>query len=96
VDTLNVCIKNVSPTNEEATKGFTSTKKDLEKLFKEFEIVEFQPKIGDEFDMKKHDAVYEAKIEGAKAGTVGGVITSGWIRNDVLLRPAQVGVVPKS
>eukprot|EP01121_Diplochlamys_sp_Union-15-3_P014114 TRINITY_DN4468_c0_g1_i3.p1 TRINITY_DN4468_c0_g1~~TRINITY_DN4468_c0_g1_i3.p1 ORF type:complete len:255 (-),score=47.73 TRINITY_DN4468_c0_g1_i3:99-863(-) len=96
VDTVNVCLNNASKDNTEAINGFTAVKKDIEKVFREFNVVEFEPKIGDQFDMHKHDAIFHSELEGAKPGTVSVVVKSGWIRNDKVLRAAQVGVVPNN
>jgi molecular chaperone GrpE len=100
VDTMNLVIQN-TPTNNETIKpileGMVATRKDFMKAFKEWDVEEFEPKITEKFDPNKHYAIFEMPQRVDQTpGTIGLVIKNGWIRKDILLRPAHVGVIAKS
>lgn len=73
-------------------EGIELTRRDLLNAFEKHRIVKIEPKIGDRFDPKLHQAMFEAPVPGTKAGDVIQLMGSGFMIGDRLLRPAQVGV----
>lgn len=51
--------------------------------------------IGDVFDPKIHDALFNMPSEKIEANRVGQVVSCGYYLNNRVLRPAKVGVVQK-
>ena len=74
--------------------GVKLTEDGLVKAFASNGLVRFG-KAGELFDPNKHEALYEYPDPTKKAGTVGQVMKSGFMLNDRVLRPAEVGVVKK-
>ena len=50
------------------------------------------PEIGERFDPKLHEAMFEAPVPGTTSGEIIQVSAEGFMLHDRLLRPAQVGV----
>jgi molecular chaperone GrpE len=73
-------------------EGIELTRRDLLSAFERHKIVQIEPKPGDRFDPKLHQAMFEAPVPGTKAGDVIQVMGVGFTIGDRLLRPAQVGV----
>lgn len=73
-------------------EGIELTRRDLLNAFEKHRILKIEPKIGDRFDPKLHQAMFEAPVPGTKAGDVIQLMGSGFMIGDRLLRPAQVGV----
>lgn len=73
-------------------EGIELTKKELLSAFEKHKITPIAPEIGDKFDPKLHQAMFEAPLPGSEPGTVIQVMTEGFLISDRLLRPAQVGV----
>jgi molecular chaperone GrpE len=73
-------------------EGIELTQRDLLSAFEKHKILKVEPKPGDRFDPKLHQAMFEAPIPGTKAGEIIQVMSVGFTIGDRLLRPAQVGV----
>ncbi|MXU64703.1 nucleotide exchange factor GrpE [Rhodobacteraceae bacterium KN286] len=73
-------------------EGIELTQRELLSVFAKHKIDRVAPELGDKFDPKKHQAMFEAPVPGTKAGEIIQVMTTGFIIGDRLLRPAQVGV----
>ncbi len=73
-------------------EGIELTRRDLVSAFEKHRIRELRPEIGDRFDPKLHQAMFEAPAPDTKAGDIIQVMNSGFTIGDRLLRPAQVGV----
>ena len=73
-------------------EGIELTKKELLNAFEKHKITRIAPEIGEKFDPKMHQAMFEAPLPGSEPGTVIQVMTEGFMISDRLLRPAQVGV----
>jgi molecular chaperone GrpE len=73
-------------------EGIELTQRDLVAAFSRHKIKAVKPEIGDRFDPKLHQAMFEAPIPNTDAGAIIQVLTTGFIIGDRLLRPAQVGV----
>jgi molecular chaperone GrpE len=73
-------------------EGIELTRRDLVSAFERHKIVKIEPKPGDRFDPKLHQAMFEAPVPGTKAGDIIQVMGVGFTIGDRLLRPAQVGV----
>jgi molecular chaperone GrpE len=73
-------------------EGIELTQRDLLNAFERHKILKVEPKPGDRFDPKLHQAMFEAPIPGTKAGDIIQVMGVGFTIGDRLLRPAQVGV----
>jgi len=73
-------------------EGVELTMRELINVFKKHGIDTITPQVGDKFDPKMHEAMFEAPLPGTKAGEIIQVSTNGFMLYDRLLRPAQVGV----
>ncbi len=73
-------------------EGIELTMRELLNVFKKHGIVVVTPEVGDRFDPKVHEAMFEAPLPGTKAGDIIQVAAEGFMLHDRLLRPAQVGV----
>ena len=73
-------------------EGIELTQKELLSVFEKHRIKKIEPEFGEKFDPQMHQAMFEAPVPGAPAGTVIQVMNVGFMIADRLLRPAQVGV----
>jgi molecular chaperone GrpE len=73
-------------------EGIELTMRELLSVFKKHGIIQIAPQVGEVFDPKVHQAMFEAPVQGTKAGEIIQVATEGFMLHDRLLRPAQVGV----
>ncbi|RED18347.1 nucleotide exchange factor GrpE [Pontivivens insulae] len=73
-------------------EGVELTQRELLNAFEKHKITRVNPEMGEKFDAKLHQAMFEAPLPGTTAGTVIQVMTEGFMIGDRLLRPAQVGV----
>lgn len=74
------------------TEGIELTLRELLSVFEKHKIVKVAPEIGDKFDPKMHQAMFEAPVPNTTKGTVIQVMATGFAIGDRLLRAAQVGV----
>ncbi len=75
-------------------EGISMTESQLHKSFGANKLAAFGAP-GDLFDPNKHDAMFEYEDETKEAGTVGQVMKRGYVLNDRVIRPAQVGTIKK-
>ncbi len=73
-------------------EGLELTLRELLSVFEKHKIVKVDPKIGDRFDPKFHQAMFEAPVPNTQKGTIIQVMAPGFAIGDRLLRAAQVGV----
>lgn len=73
-------------------EGIELTMRELLNVFAKHGIRIISPEIGDRFDPKQHEAMFEAPLPGTKAGEIIQVSAEGFMLHDRILRPAQVGV----
>lgn len=73
-------------------EGIELTQRDLLSAFGKHKIHEVKPAVGERFDPKLHQAVFEAPVPNTKAGDIIQVMSVGFTIGERLLRPAQVGV----
>lgn len=73
-------------------EGIELTQRDLLSAFEKHRIVGIEPRAGERFDPKLHQAMFEAPVPNTKAGDIIQVMGTGFMIGDRLLRPAQVGV----
>lgn len=101
-DNLRRALDHVTEEQHEAAKAFFDgvelTMKELVSVLGRHGVEQVSPQIGDAFDPKMHQAMFEAPVPGTKAGDIIQVMTEGFMLHERLLRPAQVGVssTPKS
>lgn len=72
--------------------GVNLTNTSLKNTLKKFDIEEYQP-LGEKFDPRLHEALFNLEDSARAAGTVGVVLSSGYRIKDRVLRVAKVGVV---
>jgi molecular chaperone GrpE len=72
--------------------GVELTLRELTNVLTKHAVTPISPEIGAMFDPQLHQAMFEAPIQGTKAGQIIQVMTEGFMLHDRLLRPAQVGV----
>jgi molecular chaperone GrpE len=77
-------------------EGLELTQRELLSVFLRHKIDQIEPKEGDKFDPKYHQAMFEAPISGTEKGTIIQVMTKGFKIGDRLLRASQVGVSSNS
>jgi molecular chaperone GrpE len=73
-------------------EGVELTMRELVNVFGRHGIQPIIPQVGDKFDPKQHEAMFEAPLPGTQVGNIIQVSTEGFMLHDRLLRPAQVGV----
>ena len=73
-------------------EGVELTMRELLNVFSKHGVTLISPEVGDKFDPKLHQAMFEAPVPGTKAGEIIDVAAEGFQLHDRLLRPAQVGV----
>ena len=73
-------------------EGVELTLRELSNVMAKHGMTTITPAIGDQFDPQLHQAMFEAPLQGTKAGQIIQVMTEGFLLHDRLLRPAQVGV----
>ncbi|CAI5745175.1 unnamed protein product [Peronospora destructor] len=73
-------------------EGVVMTENQLQKVFREFKINQVGA-VGDKFDPNVHDALFEYEDVSKEAGSIGQLMKAGYLLNDRVIRPAQVGVV---
>ena len=73
-------------------EGIELTMRELLNVFEKHGIVRISPQVGDRFDPKEHQSMFEAPLPDTKAGDIIQVSAEGFFLHDRLLRPAQVGV----
>ncbi|MEC9431830.1 MAG: nucleotide exchange factor GrpE [Pseudomonadota bacterium] len=73
-------------------EGVELTQRELLSAFAKHKIEAVVPEMGEKFDAKLHQAMFEAPVEGAAPGTVIQVMACGFTISGRLLRPAMVGV----
>ena len=73
-------------------EGVELTMRELVNVFGKHGIRPITPAVGDRFDPKEHEAMFEAPLPNTQAGSIIQVSTEGFMMHDRLLRPAQVGV----
>jgi molecular chaperone GrpE len=78
--------------NSALLEGVELTMRALISTFKKHGIDPIVPEVGDRFDPKQHEAMFEAPVPGTKAGDIIQVAAEGFMLHDRLLRAAQVGV----
>ena len=73
-------------------EGVELTMRELINVFRKHGIEQISPDVGDRFDPKYHQAMFEAPLPGTTEGEIIQVSAEGFMLHDRLLRPAQVGV----
>ncbi|DBA00986.1 TPA: hypothetical protein N0F65_006247 [Lagenidium giganteum] len=73
-------------------EGVVMTDGQLQKVFREFNINPVG-EIGDKFDPNVHDALFEYEDKEKTPGSIGQLLKIGYVLNNRVIRPAQVGVV---
>ena len=73
-------------------EGLELTQRELLSVFARHRVVAVSPEIGDKFDAKLHQAMFEAPVPNTQKGTIIQVMAPGFTIGDRLLRAAQVGV----
>ncbi len=95
-DNLNRALSSVDDIQRDAAsaliEGVELTLKELVAAFSRNGIVPVAPEIGDRFDPKRHEAMFNAPHPDVPAGNIMTVIETGFSIGDRLLRAAQVGV----
>ena len=77
-------------------EGLELTQRELLSVFLKHKIDQIEPREGEKFDPKHHQAMFEAPIAGTEKGTIIQVMTKGFKVGDRLLRASQVGVSSNS
>lgn len=89
---LDIMTDDLRKTEPGLAEGIELTQKDLLAVFQKHKIVAIAPEIGDKFDPKLHQAMFEAPVPDHAAGSIIQVMTPGFVIGERLLRAAQVGV----
>lgn len=74
------------------TEGLELTLRELLSVFEKHKILTVAPEIGDKFNPKLHQAMFEAPVPNTTKGSIIQVMATGFAIGDRLLRAAQVGV----
>ena len=77
-------------------EGLELTLRELLSVFSKHKITQVMPKVGDKFDPKFHQAMFEAPVVDSEKGSIIQVMTNGFKIGERLLRASQVGVSSSS
>lgn len=95
-DNMKRALDTVTDEQKEASaaliEGIELTMRELLNVFRKHGIEPITPQVGERFDPKMHQAMFEAPVPNTKAGDIIQVSAEGFMLHDRLLRPAQVGV----
>lgn len=73
-------------------EGLELTQRELLAVFERHRVVKVSPEIGDRFDAKMHQAMFEAPVPNTQKGHIIQVMAPGFMIGERLLRAAHVGV----
>lgn len=73
-------------------EGVEMTERELLNTMERYGIKKVEPEVGEKFDHKFHQAMFEVPTEEHAPGHVMQVVAPGYVIKDRLLRPAMVGV----
>jgi molecular chaperone GrpE len=73
-------------------EGVAMTESELLNTMERYGIKKVEPEVGEKFDHKFHQAMFEIPTEDHAPGCVMQVVAPGYVIKDRLLRPAMVGV----
>lgn len=73
-------------------EGVAMTESELLNTMERYGITKVEPEVGEKFDHKFHQAMFEVPTEELAPGSVMQVVAPGYVIKDRLLRPAMVGV----
>jgi len=73
-------------------EGVAMTESELLNTMERYGIAKVEPEVGEKFDHKFHQAMFEVPTEEYAPGSVMQVVAPGYVIKDRLLRPAMVGV----
>ncbi len=73
-------------------EGVEMTERELLNTMERYGIKKVEPEVGDKFDHKFHQAMFEVPTTDYAPGSVMQVVATGYVIKDRLLRPAMVGV----
>ena len=95
-DNMGRALENIDESLKEQAKalveGIELTQRELISVFKKHKIEQIQPEIGEKFDPKWHQAMFESPVPETKKGEIIQIMAKGFRISDRLLRAAQVGV----
>ena len=95
-DNMGRALENIDESLKEQAKalveGIELTQRELISVFKKHQIEKIQPEIGEKFDPKWHQAMFESPVPETKKGEIIQIMAKGFRISDRLLRAAQVGV----
>lgn len=73
-------------------EGVEMTERELLNTMERYGIKKVEPEVGEKFDHKFHQAMFEVPTADHAPGSVMQVVATGYVIKDRLLRPAMVGV----
>lgn len=73
-------------------EGVEMTERELLNTMERYGIKKVEPEVGEKFDHKFHQAMFEVPTPDHAPGSVMQVVAAGYVIKDRLLRPAMVGV----
>lgn len=73
-------------------EGVEMTERELLNTMERYGIKKVEPEVGEKFDHKFHQAMFEVPTTEHAPGSVMQVVNAGYVIKDRLLRPAMVGV----
>lgn len=95
-DNLERALENIDDSLREEhsslTEGLELTLRELLSVFEKHKILKVEPEMGEKFDPKLHQAMFEAPVPNTVKGSIIQVMAPGFAIGNRLLRAAQVGV----
>ncbi len=99
-DNLHRALESVDEHSKETAsallEGVELTQRELLNIFEKHGITRISPEKGEAFDPQLHQAMFEAPVPDVDKGCVIQVMLEGFMLQERLLRPAQVGVSSKA
>ena len=95
-DNMGRALENIDENLKEQAKplieGIELTQRELISVFERHKIEKIEPEIGEKFDPKWHQAMFESPIPDTKKGEIVQIMVNGFRISERLLSVAQVGV----
>ena len=95
-DNMGRALENIDDSLRDQAKalieGIELTQRELISIFNKHKIEKISPTLGERFDPRWHQAMFESPIKDTKKGEIIQVMLNGFRISDRLLRAAQVGV----
>jgi molecular chaperone GrpE len=94
LDQFEMALDQDGASTDSIMEGVSLVREDLMRALGKNGVESITPRMGEEFDPNRHEAMLQHPAEGIEPGHVSLIVKSGWSMGALVLRPAQVGIAP--